>query len=221
MSTDRRPNTVVLDFNNPSCILWAVLALARLDHKIPSNGKARFLSDGGPSKVYMLRETLDYVIGAFCDESMESTWSTISADYSHWAQLITHRFNKTAVEYYAHAPGGGQTGGHDFEIEYLFEIFQSFYYCLESRDDTAYSEAFGALGMLMAVAHKMAHVYGKIIADMFNTVLSEIGFPSRAGATKFAPHGRQGLFGPLGEFGIAFRRKPCHGPRLTSGVNHD
>jgi hypothetical protein len=54
-----------------------------------------------------------------------------------------------------------------------------------------------------------------------HTVLSEIGFPSRAVATKFAPHGRQGLFGPLGEFRIAFRRKPYHGPRLTSSVNHD
>jgi hypothetical protein len=47
-----------------------------------------------------------------------------------------------------------------------------------------------------------------------DTVLSEIGFPSHAAATKFAPHGRQGLFGPLVEFRIAFYRKPW----LTSGL---
>jgi hypothetical protein len=33
------------------------------------------------------------------------------------------------------------------------------------------------------------------------TVLSEIGFPIFAVATKFAPHGRQGFFGLLGRIG--------------------
>jgi hypothetical protein len=40
-----------------------------------------------------------------------------------------------------------------------------------------------------------------------HTVLSEIGFPSRAVATKFAPHRRQELLSQLGASGIAFRCK--------------
>jgi hypothetical protein len=48
------------------------------------------------------------------------------------------------------------------------------------------------------------------------TVLSEIGFPACAVATKFAPHYRQGLHSLLGEIRIAFRCYPVSTLALSS-----
>jgi hypothetical protein len=70
-----------INFNNPQCIVWAVLALARLDEKIPSNEAALLLFEHGTPLVYGVRRTLIAVIKTFCDERMEDTWSTAEFDH--------------------------------------------------------------------------------------------------------------------------------------------
>jgi hypothetical protein len=70
------------------------------------------------------------------------------------------------AEYQEHT-GANQTP--DREIDYLYKVFQAFCLCISRRPDTEYSEAFGVLGMLMALAVKVATLCGRVILDMFDT----------------------------------------------------
>jgi hypothetical protein len=172
MSTDNLSNptghgpSIKINFNNPQCILWAVLALARLDEKIPSNEEALLLFEHGTPWAYGVRRTLNAVVKTFCDERMEDTWSTAETDHPLRIQRLTVHLKGFVAKYQEHT---GATSTPDREIEYLHKVFQAFCLCIARRPDTEYSEAFGALGMLMAVAIKVATLCGRIIFDMFDT----------------------------------------------------
>jgi hypothetical protein len=59
----------------------------------------------------------------------------------------------------------------------------------------ALNMALAPLGPLLAFSLTVDHPKNRSIRmELYCTVLSEIGFPFRTAATKFAPHGRQGLF---------------------------
>jgi hypothetical protein len=67
----------------------------------------------------------------------------------------------------------------------------------KSESDSSYQTVLDHLLLMAACEQVTASVGGRIRkAGWTRTVLSEIGFPSRAVATKFAPQDRQGLFGP-------------------------
>lgn len=134
--------------------MWAVLALARLNEKIPS--------DFDSIHAFRLRNAIEDAIGAFCDEYMEATWSTL---YSDRAWQIVSTLKRTAADYYRHT---GDVQNPDAECEYLVELFSLFSMHVHQQEDRDFTEAYGALGMLAAVAIKMESILGHRISDMFD-----------------------------------------------------
>ncbi|CAN9315707.1 unnamed protein product [Alternaria alternata] len=134
--------------------MWAVLALARLNEKIPS--------DFDSIHAFRLRNAIEDAIGAFCDEYMEATWSTL---YSDRAWQIVSTLKRTAADYYRHT---GDVQNPDAECEYLVELFSLFSMHVHQQEDMDFTEAYGALGMLAAVAIKMESILGHRISDMFD-----------------------------------------------------
>lgn len=134
--------------------MWAVLALARLNEKIPS--------DFDSIHAFRLRNAIEDAIGAFCDDYMEATWSTL---YSDRAWQIVSTLKRTAADYYRHTE---DVQNPDAECEYLIELFSLFSMHVHQQEDRDFTEAYGALGMLAAVAIKMRSILGQRISDMFD-----------------------------------------------------
>jgi hypothetical protein len=131
-----------------------MLALARLNEKLPLDFDSLY--------AVRLRKALDDAIGAFCDDHMEATWSMLYCDR---AWQIVSTLKRTAADYYGNTDG---VQNPDMELEYLLEILIAFYIHVHRQEDRDYTEAYGALGMLNAVAIAMTSVLGPKITDAFD-----------------------------------------------------
>jgi hypothetical protein len=148
-------------FDNPSAILWAVMALARLHEKLPTHNDALGLSQQGIPSALRLRNALDEMITAFCDDRMEATWSTLSVEQ---AFPLISELRDTGSDYYYYLLSDEYA---DHEFNYLFDVLWAFDHTIAKEEARDYGDAYGALGTVCAVAIRLADVIGSIIKGMF------------------------------------------------------
>ncbi|CAO2655045.1 Nn.00g117780.m01.CDS01 [Neocucurbitaria sp. VM-36] len=155
-------NEIRIEFKNPTCILWAVVALARLDEKLPSDNEAYdFLQQEIPH-LFRLRSALCDTIRAFSDPAMTYVWDSL---YIERSQAIIDKLKRTAADYYEHPSSQPDP---DDEFMYLFSIFEAFHLKIREELPQDPEDAYGAVGMTNAVAIKLANLTGGILRDMID-----------------------------------------------------
>ncbi|KAF1839312.1 hypothetical protein BDW02DRAFT_575414 [Decorospora gaudefroyi] len=163
MSTEDIPMTnggnsaTRLQFNDPTCLMWAVLALARLDEMIPSDFEALELFEQNAPWAHRLRNVLNDAITAFCDDKMDAIWPNV---YSERAEQIVRSLKHATWEYYH----WHQTPNPDDEREssYLLEIFEAYHLHVRSQSPTAGEPS------EMMILSKMKTVLGELLSDIFD-----------------------------------------------------
>ncbi|KAH7068092.1 hypothetical protein BKA63DRAFT_570214 [Paraphoma chrysanthemicola] len=138
-----------IECTDGSFIIWATLALARLDKFAPSDENEALTV---PSFVY--RECLNAVRRAFAAEDSYDIWSSI---YRERRNEMLARLKEKALAYYQssaestdHASGNDANADLD-EFLYVYSIFVAFHKKLLESPPTSTDDTYGALGMKNSV----------------------------------------------------------------------
>src|SRR4051812_10897444 len=156
---------IQVHYDDSSCLLWGVLALARLDKKLLSEQDAYYLFDTqGESQALELRRMFDGMVEAFCDERLERTWSNFNREAA--SAILGHVLN-ASTDFFTSTYEGIQA--FDYELVYLLSTVEAFVMHVIDGNESANSEAYTAMGMLNALSIKMAALCGDAVTEgMFN-----------------------------------------------------
>jgi hypothetical protein len=146
-------------FLDGTCLLWATLALARLDHKLPSDAQALDLIINHNERwALRLRNALEAVARRFADPNEADVWDTLYP--SHASELVSELL-RTATNYYQEL---------DTEFIFLHAIFKAFHIKICAARVQHAGETFGALGMACAIADQISKLINSRILEIFITI---------------------------------------------------
>jgi len=158
MQADQTRDDGSLVCTDGRCLLWAALALARLDDKLPSRDDVASNPNNGFAR--RLRDTIDNMTRAFIDPGSEamSGWAALDPEF---ARFCVSELLRTATNYYQHL---------DDEFLQLHAIFRAFSVKMTSMDFDHPVEGFSTFGMVSAIAGQMSQLIAPKMAETFITV---------------------------------------------------
>ncbi|KAH7092029.1 hypothetical protein FB567DRAFT_588342 [Paraphoma chrysanthemicola] len=138
-----------IECTDGSFIIWATLALARLNKLAPSEENEALTV---PSFVY--RECVDAVRRAFAAEESCDIWSSTCVERRN--EMLARLKEKALAYYQSSAESTGHVPGYDAnadldEFSYAFSIFVAFHKKLLENPPTSTDDTYGAHGMKNAV----------------------------------------------------------------------
>ena len=154
-----RQAPVPLQFADGTCLLWAVLALARLDEKIPSEDEALYLSvNHRDGRALRLRNKLFAIVEAFADPMSLRVWDSLYEDH---ANSLISELLRAATNYY-------QELNPEFLL--LHRIIKAFNTKIQSERVQHPAEAFGAIGMVYTIANQMSRLLAPKMSEILITL---------------------------------------------------
>ncbi|KAJ4368454.1 hypothetical protein N0V83_006811 [Neocucurbitaria cava] len=154
-----------IELTNPTCVLWAVVALARLEEKLPSNSVAfQLFSEQEAPQLFRFRDAVEETIRTFSDESMTNVWCNL---YQQRMDEIMNKLKRTATDYIQHPSSGLDP---DNEICYLVSIFEAFHRKIRDEVPLGADDAFSGAGATNAVALQLSTLVGRTLHDIIGNL---------------------------------------------------
>lgn len=144
-------------FLDGTCLLWATLALARLDHKLSSDVQALDLIINHDDRWgFLARHAFE--AGRFLDPDEADEWDTPYP--SHASELVSERLWFATI-YYEEL---------DTEFIFLHAILKAFHIKICTARVQHAGETFGALGMAGAIADQISKLINSRMLEIFVTI---------------------------------------------------
>ncbi|KAH7069153.1 hypothetical protein BKA63DRAFT_520735 [Paraphoma chrysanthemicola] len=146
-------------FQNGTYLLWATLALTRLNHKLPPNSQALDLFLNHDDQwALRLRNTFGAVVRGFADPNETEVWDALDPDH---ASVVVSELLRTASNYYQDLDG---------EFTFLRTFFKAFHSRIQAARVRHAAETFGALGMACAIADQVSKLLKSRLSEVFITI---------------------------------------------------
>jgi hypothetical protein len=146
-------------FLDGTCLLWATLALARLDHKLSSDVQAPDLIINHDERFgFWARHAFEAVARRFSDPNEADVWDTL---YPSDASELVSMLLWAATIYYEEL---------DTEFIFLHAIFKAFHIKICAARVQHAGETFGALGMAGAIADQISKLINSRMLEIFVTI---------------------------------------------------
>jgi hypothetical protein len=146
-------------FLDGTCLLWATLALARLNQKLPSDAEVLDLCvSRNDTFAYQLRICFDAIARRFTDLNETNVWTSVDPNYA--SELVSELL-QTGTGYYQEL---------DTEFIFLHAIFETFHTKVHAARVQHAGETFGASGMASAIADQISTLINSRMLDIFITI---------------------------------------------------
>ncbi|KAF1846429.1 uncharacterized protein K460DRAFT_356106 [Cucurbitaria berberidis CBS 394.84] len=156
---------IKIEFTNPTCIIWGVLALARLHEHLPSGEEAaRLYNINGFPWAYEVHNALTNIIFAFADPDETSVWGTL---YPGEGDAMLYNLKEMTNEYYQRLNNAEAIAG---EFVYLYSIFWAFHHRITLELPQGIDDEYGPVGMMNAVNTTLSNSLANTMENMLEAL---------------------------------------------------